>query len=123
MLGQVQRLVASVDGVAVTTASAPLVGPAYAEGWHTNVLLEYTTDLGVHSTDFTSVTMAEAEAFLCEHLNVGDPVSVYAYSDGSDPSSAHQIHWNASYSDGAIAAQPTSGSPLYLLFRYADDVF
>ncbi len=121
--GQVQRLVTSVNGVAVTTASAPLVGPAYAEGWHQNVVLDYPTDLGVHSGDFTSVTLDEGVAFLCSHLQIGAPVSVYAYSDGSEPSSAHQIHRNDNYPDGAIVVDPTSPDPTYLLFRYATQTF
>ncbi len=120
---QVQRLVASVDGVAVATHAAPLLGPAYAEGWHENVPLEYATDLGVHSTDLSPVTLDEAVAFLCDHLEVGAPVSVYAYSDGTLPASAHQIHSNDNYPDGAIVVDPTSATPTYLLFRYLDQVF
>jgi hypothetical protein len=123
MLGQVQRLVVSVDGVAVTTTQAPLVGPPFAEGWHPDVALEYPTDLGLHSPEFTSVTIAEAEGFLCSHLELGEPVSVYAYSDGSSPSSAHQIHSNDNYPDGAIVVGPTTATPLYLAFRYETQVF
>jgi hypothetical protein len=123
MLGQVQRLVASVDGVAVTTHSAPLLGPPYAEGWHENVTLEYAPDLGVHSTDFTPVSLDEAVTFVCSHLQVGAPVSVFAYSDGTLPSSAHQIHSNDGYPDGAIVVDPTSPTATYLLFRYLDQVF
>ena len=123
MLGQVQRLVASVNGVAVATASAPLLGPPYAEGWHTNISLDYPSYLGKHSTDFTSVTQDQAVAFVCSHLTVGAPVSVYAYSDGSIPSSAHQVHRNDAYPDGAIAVDPQSGNPTYLLFRYENQTF
>ena len=123
MLGQVQRLVVALDGVAVTSVAGPLVGPAFSEGWHPDVFLDYPTDLGAHSTDFTSVTMDEAVQFLCSALDLGEPVSVYAYSDGSAPSSAHQIHRNDNYPDGAIAVHPASAAPTYLLFRYADQVF
>ena len=121
--GKVQRLVASVDGVALATKSAPLIGPAYAEGWHENVTLEYPTSLGVHSTDFTPVSLDGAVSFLCEHLSIGAPVSVFAYSDGTEPSSAHEIHSNDNYPDGAIVVDPTSATPTYLLFRYLDQVF
>lgn len=121
--GEVQRLVVSVDGVAVTTADAPLKGDAYAPGWHVNQQLDYPADLGKHSTDFHDVTLNEAVDFLCEHLELGAPVSVYAYSDGSNPSSAHQIHRNDNYPDGAIVVNPTSANPTYLLFRYATQVF
>lgn len=121
--GQVQRLVVAVDGVAVTTVSAPLVGPAFAEGWNEGVHLDYPTDLSVHSTDFETVSMDEAVDFICAHMTLGAPISVYAYSDGAHPNSAHQIHRNDSYPDGAIVTGPGSGSPQYLLFRYTDQVF
>ncbi len=121
--GQVQRLVTSVSGVAVDTANAPLLGPAYAEGWHTGVTLDYAADLGVHSTDFTTVTQDEAVAFVCAHVTVGAPVSVFAYSDGTEPSSAHQVHRNDGYPDGAIVVDPTSATPTYLLFRYLNQTF
>jgi hypothetical protein len=121
--GQVQRLVASVDGVAVTTVQNPLLGPAYSEGWHLDQSIDYVSDLGVHSSDFTDVTLDEAVDFLCSHLEIGAPVAVFAYSDGTKPSSAHQIHYNDNYPDGAIVANPTSASPTYLLFRYSDQVF
>lgn len=123
MQGQVQRLVVSVDGVGVTTASAPLLGPAYAEGWHENLDLDYPSYLGVHSTDFKTVTLDGGVAFICNHLTIGAKVSVYAYSDGSKPSSAHQVHRNDNYPDGAIVVSPTAAQPTYLLFRYTDQTF
>lgn len=123
ILGQVQRLVVSVDGIAVMSKSAPLIGPDYVEGWHTGMNLDYPVDLGVHSTDFTAVSMDEAVGFLCDHLTVGAPVSVFAYCDGQYPASAHQIHYNDKYPDGAIVVDPTSANPTYLLFRYADQTF
>jgi hypothetical protein len=123
ILGQVQRLVASVDGVAFTTVDKPLLGPPYAEGWHVDQNIDYVTDLGVHSTDFTEGSLTEAVDFLCSHLDIGAPVSVFAYSDGSSPSSAHQIHRNDNYPDGAIVVSPTSATPTYLLFRYLDQTF
>jgi hypothetical protein len=123
ILGQVQRLVVSVDGVAVMSKAAPLLGAPYKEGWHTGSTLDYVSDLGVHSTDFTSVSMDQAVTFLCEHLTVGAPVSVYAYCDGNYPTSAHQIHYNEKYPDGAIVLNPTSANPTWLLFRYENQVF
>ena len=121
--GQVQRLVVSVNGVAVKTASAALLGPAWAEGWHQNVALDYPSYLGVHSADFKSVTLDGGVAFICNHMTIGSKVSVYAYSDGSEPSSAHQVHRNDNYPDGAIVPDPTAPNPTYLLFRYANQTF
>jgi hypothetical protein len=121
--GQVQRLVASVDAVAVTSVQRPLVGPSYSEGWHLDQPLDYVTDLGVHSDDFTQVSLEGAVDFLCEHLEIGQPVSVFAYADGTKLSSAHQIHYNDNYPDGAIVTNPTSAAPTYLLFRYSNQTF
>ncbi len=121
--GQVQRLVVSVKDIAITTVSEPLLGPPYEEGWHEDQQLDYWKHLGVHSTDFSPVAMDEAVDFICEHLELDSEVSVFAYSDGGKPSSAHQIHRNDKYPDGAVVANPTSESPTYLLFRYEDQVF
>lgn len=123
MAGGVQRLVVSVGGVAVHAVRAPLLGPPFSEGWHRDLALDYPTDLGAHSGEFTPVTMDEAVAFTCSELEVGAPIAVFAYSDGSNPSSAHQIHRNDRYPDGAIVARPTSDEPVYLLYRYLDQTF
>ena len=122
ILGGVQRLVVSVEDIAVTSVSHALIGPPYEEGWHEGQDLDYATDLGVHSTDMAA-SKDEVVAFICAHLELAEEVSIFAYSDGSRPTSAHQIHRNNKYPDGAIVANPTSGSPTYLLFRYADQVF
>ena len=123
MLGGVQRLVVSVEDIAYTSVTAPLLGPAYEEGWHEDQSIDYWTDLGVHSTDFSAASPEELVSFICDHLELGHEVSVFAYSDGSKPSSAHQIHRNEPYPDGAIVANPTSENPTWLLFRYTDQVF
>ena len=67
--------------------------------------------------------MDKAVDFIDEHLELGTEVSVFAYSDGGKPSSAHQIHRSDKYPDGAIVANLTSENPTYLLFRYEDQVF
>ncbi len=123
ILGHNQRLVVSVDDIAIHQVNAPLVGPPYEEGWHTDQHLDYPGDLGVASTDFTTVSMTEAVDFLCGELALGAPVSVYAYCDGDYPSSAHQIHRNNNYPDGAIVVHPDSASPTWLLFRYTNQSF
>ncbi len=123
MLGQVQRLVASVDGIGATTVHAPLKGVPWSEGWHVTDTLDYPTDFAVHSSDFTDLAQNAAVDFICEKLELGAPVSVYAYSDGTSPSSAHQIHFVDRYPDGAIVVNPTSANPTWLLFRYPNQVF
>lgn len=120
--GAVQRLAVNVVGVAVASTSAPLVGPPFAEGWHLGAVLEYVDDLDLHSDAFAQVTVEGAEAFLCQHLVPGDPISVFAYAE-DNPSSAHQIHFNESYPDGAIVANPASETPTYLAFRFSNQAF
>lgn len=122
ILGSVQRLVVNVEGVAVAATQAPLLGPPFEEGWHEDQELDYPTDLDLHSDTFDQVDVAGAEGFLCEHLVPGQPISVFAYAEGN-PSSAHQIHFNPNYPDGAIVANPTSETPTYLAFRFADQDF
>lgn len=51
-----------------------------------------------------------------------DQISVLAYAE-DNPSSAHQIHFNESYPDGAIVANPTAKAQTYLAFRFGDQEF
>ncbi|MCB9558490.1 MAG: hypothetical protein H6707_20405 [Deltaproteobacteria bacterium] len=123
ILGQVQRLVVAVDGIGLGSIDAPLLGPAFKEGWHENLDLDYVRDLAAHSTDLPAVSATDAVQFICSRVTIGEPISVYAYSDGSRPASAHQIHRNDRYPDGAVVINPTAARPTYLLFRYADQQF
>ncbi|MBU0551763.1 hypothetical protein KKF91_07615 [Myxococcota bacterium] len=123
ILNQIQRLVISVHDIDILSKNAPLIGPAFSEGWHTGMDLDYVRDLNVHSADFKPATMAEVTHFICAFLEVGAPVSVFAYSDGQRPDSAHQVHRNNAYPDGAVVARPESSAPVYLLFRYTDQSF
>lgn len=123
ILGEVQRLVVSVADISIYSTNHPLIGPEFSEGWHVGMSLDYTRHLDAHSSDFRPATMREATQFICNELEVGAPISVYAYSDGTRPDSAHQIHRNNHYPDGAVVGRPTSDSPIYLLFRYENQFF
>ncbi|MBL9022891.1 MAG: hypothetical protein JNL21_11885 [Myxococcales bacterium] len=123
MDGAVYRMVVNVDGVYYNEAPGSLVGPAWAEGWHTDVALEYPM-LGVTSTQFISQPMAQLVETVSAHIDIGAPISVYAVSSGGDlASSAHLVHRNDSGSDGAILIDPTGADPLYLLFRFPQQAF
>jgi len=121
--GEVHRLVVSVNEVSVLSVASPLLGPPYQEGWHPNMNLDYPNDLDVHSQEFKSVSMDETVNFICQPLQIGSSVSVYAYCSGEYLGSAHQIHRNDHYPDGAIVINPQAQLPTYLLFRYSDQVF
>lgn len=128
--GGVQRLVVNVQStigdpnIRMRTLSAPLPAPAYEEGWHTGVALDYPT-MGVHSDGgWDALTLEEAAARIYDAVDVGAPLSVYATSSGfSYAGSAHLIHRNGSQHDGAIVTQPTGAQPTWLLFHFADQSF
>jgi hypothetical protein len=100
----------------------PLAGPAFSEGWHTDVSLDYVGDLAVNLQDFTPYPMAELVERVTAELELGAPISVFATSDGV-VDSAHLIHRNDPGRDGAIVLYPTSDSPRYLLFAFATQSF
>jgi hypothetical protein len=124
MGGEVYRMVVNVENVFYVETTAPLVGPAWSEGWHTGVALEYDATLGMHSDAFVFHTMAELVELVTDAIELGAPISVYAESSGGEyASSAHLVHRNNSKPDGAIALDPLSASPRFLLFRFDNQSF
>lgn len=100
------------------TKSAPLIGPPFAEGWHTNVALDYVTHLGLHDEDgFVPKTKDEVIAEIASQVVVGAKVSIFSTSDKGRPDSSHLVHRNDPNEDGALVVDPT-GSPKYLLFHF-----
>ncbi len=128
MNGAVYRLVTNVQStkgdpqVRYAELAHALPSPAYAEGWHTGVTLDYPTTLGVHTADFTPYAMDDLVAKIAAAVKVGAKVSVYGESGAGRPESAHNIHRDSSEHDGAIVVDPT-GSPKFLLFHFADQTF
>lgn len=120
----VYRMVVNIDDVAYASTSAALIGPPWAEGWHTDVALEYPTDLDVHSEVFEQLPLTAMVETISEGIELGAQISVYAVSSGGEfASSAHLIHRNDDGPDGAILLNPTSESPTYLVFRFANQSF
>lgn len=128
MKGDVYRLVTNARSsgadpdIGFADVRRGLPAPAFAEGWHQDVTLDYATTLGVHSGDFTPTPMDAIVARLAADIKVGSKVSIYAESGAGRPESAHLIHRNRDQHDGAIVLDP-AGSPKFLLFRFADQVF
>lgn len=122
MNGAVYRMVVNTD-VKVATVEHAVPSPAFAEGWHTGVALDYPSILGAHSPSFVAKDMAGVVASVTSELHVGDPVSIYATSE-SYPDSAHLVHrnTNAQNVDGAIVAHPTT-SPKFILFAFDNQTF
>jgi len=116
------RLVLNVDAtVAMREIDAPLAGPAWADGWHTDAPLDYVTTLGAHYSDFAKAD--DLVANVTDQLGLGARVSVYATgSGGTKADSAHLVHRNASNEDGAIVIAPDT-APHYLLFKFDNQSF
>lgn len=96
--------------------------PAWSEGWHPGLALDYVADFGVHtSAGFTPHPLAELSQVITDAIGLGQKVSVYAESSGGD--SAHKIHRNTGKTDGAIVLDPDSASPTVLLFHFANQSF
>jgi hypothetical protein len=98
-----------------------LPAPAWSEGWHTGLSLDYVNDLGVHGDAFTPHPMAELATLVTGALTVGSKISVYASSSGG--ASAHLVHRNPVSADGAIVVDPAGAAPQMLLFHFADQSF
>jgi len=96
--------------------------PAWAEGWHSGVTLDYPSTLEVHTTSgFTPYEMAPLVAKVTDAIPLGAKVSVYAATSGG--ASAHKVHRNTGNQDGAIVIEPDSAKPRWLLFHFANQTF
>lgn len=133
MAGKVYRLVVNVQSdragqdpkVRYAIKPHALVGPAFAEGWHTGIALDYPSMLGVTNADFTPLALTDLVEAIAKELTIGKPVSVYGESGQGRPESAHKIHRNnaGQNQDGAIVVDPASASPRFLLFHFDQQTF
>jgi hypothetical protein len=126
--GRVYRIVTAVisrvgnPDMAFAERAAPLSGPAWSEGWHPGLDLDYVTHLGLHRLDLTPRTEAELVYSLNSRLELGARVSVYGTVE-NDPASAHLIHRTGnSATDGAIVIDPDT-APRYLALRFDNQLF
>jgi hypothetical protein len=134
MKGAVYRMVVNVESdragqdpqVRYAVVAHALPAPAWAEGWHRPVVLDYATTLDAHNAAFTPYPMNELVSKIAAELVVGAKVSVYAESGSGRPESAHLVHRNtsggASNHDGAIVVQPDM-APKFLLFHFDGQTF
>jgi hypothetical protein len=126
--GQTYRMVVNVlsdravadPRVSLDELDAPLPAPAFAEGWHGGLQLDYATGLGVASTAFTPWEQAALVTKIAAAVEIGTPISVYASTSGG--SSAHLVHRNPPAQDGAIVLRAKT-STHWLLFRFDDQTF
>ncbi len=131
MNGAVYRMVVNIESdragqdpkVRYAVFPHAMPAPAFAEGWHANLKLDYPTTLDAHNAAFTPFTLAELVTKISAELTIGAPVSVYATSGKGRPESAHLVHRNKNQEDGAIVVGPTSASPKFLLFHFDKQTF
>jgi hypothetical protein len=130
MGGQAYRMVTNVlsdsgdPRVFMHEIHAPLAGPAWADGWHPGVPLDYVTTLHVASTDFVAHDMATTVGLITDAIELQTPISVFATSTGgANSGNAHLVHRNLADKDGAIVIDPQSASPRYLLFHFDEQIF
>ncbi len=106
--------------VHTTTRDIALVGPAWSEGWHTNISDSYVT-LGVHSSDIPLQTAAEIIAALQSDLATANHITIFG--TGYGPDGAHLIHYNGSGHDGLIVTKPLSTTTHARLFSFTSQSF
>lgn len=127
MSGQVYRMVVNVQSsfgdpnVRYLETSHVLPAPAWAEGWHTGISIDYATDLGVEAEAFTPFDLPTLSDVIADVIPLGAKISVYAHSSGG--ASAHKVHRNSGAEDGLIVLDPEGAAPKMLLFRFANQVF
>jgi hypothetical protein len=93
---------------------------AWAEGWHPDFALDYTT-LGLSSTDFTSTPLAPLAQLLTDGLGQVNHISVFA--TGYGPDGLHLVHRQGSGRDGAIVVRPLDDTPHFYFFHFATQTF
>lgn len=102
---------------------APLVGPAWAEGWHPNLRNDYVAQLGLHAPDFTEITTADLVPKISDQLNLGDPISIFASSSENNADSAHLVHRVGSNQDGGLVLHPDAATPHWIVMRFDEQTF
>jgi hypothetical protein len=104
----------------VTRAFPP---PAWSEGFHVGVTLDYANDLVLHAggVPFERVESAALVERIVPRLTPGMRVAVY--SQGSGGASTHLVHRNGQNDDGSIVLDPMGASPRWMVFHFADQTF
>ena len=128
MNGATYRLVVNIQSdfgdpqVRYQALDHALPPPAWSEGWHTGLVVDYVTTFGVHAdASFTPHPLAKLSEIVTAAIPLGEKISVYADSSGG--ASAHKVHRNTGKNDGAIVLDPEGALPRVLLFHFANQTF
>ena len=127
MNGDAYRMVVNVlstfgdPDVSYLAIDHAMPAPAWSEGWHPGLTLDYAADFGVKSGEFTAYPMIDLSDMVVDEIPLGEKISVYASSSGG--ASAHKVHRNDGKIDGAIVLHPDTADARALLFHFSDQVF
>jgi hypothetical protein len=100
---------------------AALAGPAWAEGVHGQIPVDYPTLFSVASTDFTEMQEDPLVDKITSELALGAKISVFA-TVGDEMDSAHLVHRQPPNTDGAIVISPDT-APHWLLMHFDEQSF
>jgi hypothetical protein len=119
--GSTYDVAINTDSGFIANKDVPLPSIAWSEGWHTNVSLDYPTDLGLHSSDFTTGNESQFDQDIEGALANANHVSVFAtlYSHGG----VHLVHREGKGHDGAIVTDPLSPTSHVFVFHFSDQSF
>ena len=110
-----------VDDVHTGTLDRAMpAGPAWAEGFHTGVSIDYPS-LGIHSSSLTLGTKAQIVAAITADLATVNHISIFTTSYGQ--TGAHLVHRNSGSTDGVLVTEPLSTTPHLRMFSFSDQSF
>lgn len=95
-------------------------GPAWAEGFHTGVTVDYPA-LGVHDTALPLESKSQIVATLTADLATANHISIYTTTYGGD--GAHLVHRNGGGHDGLLVTQPLSRPPHLRMLSFSGQSF
>ena len=95
-------------------------GPAWSEGFHTGVTLDYPS-LGVHASALPLQSKAQIVSAFQSDLATVNHISIFTTTYGSD--GAHLVHRNGSGHDGAVVTEPLSPTSHVRLLSFSDQSF
>jgi hypothetical protein len=129
MKGAAYRMVVNVESeflgvdpkVRFVALDKPLPAPAWTEGWHAGVTLDYPTTLDAHVAAFTALAKDDLVKTITDAVPLGAKVSVYSTTSGG--ASSHKVHRNGANDDGAIVLSPDTATPRFLLFHFDQQTF
>ncbi len=109
------------DDVHTATLDIPMPsGPAWSEGFHTGVTLDYPS-LGVHASALPLQTKAQIVNAFESDLATVNHISIFTTTYGSD--GAHLVHRNGGGHDGAVVTEPLSPTAHVRLLSFSGQSF